>query len=87
LHFLAILMILWVVTKLLRGITLQDRLLAEQRITNEHLRRIREQAAWACIRRRFFAEHDMTIEEYGSRHGLPLAWIKNWCREVEAATR
>jgi hypothetical protein len=86
-HFLLFLVILWLVAKLLRGVDPQERLLAEQRITNEHLRRIREQSAWARIRGRFVAEHGMTIEDYASRYGLPLAWIKAWGREVDAASR
>jgi len=56
-HLYAVLLVLWVVAKLVHDAEAQERLLAEHRITNKHLRKIREQAAWNRIRARFFAEH------------------------------
>jgi hypothetical protein len=86
-HLVAAFLTLYLVAKLLRGSRAQEELVTEQRLTNKHLKRIREQAAWASIRSRFLAEHGMTIEGYGRRYGLPFDWLKAWSEEMDAATQ
>jgi hypothetical protein len=85
-YLFAFLLIAWIAVKLARCTDLGERILDEQHPTNGHLRKIRDQAAWEGIRARFIVEHGMTIDDYGRRYGLPLGWLKQWSREVNAAS-
>ena len=80
--WLGLILVLLVLGKLERANWIHAEILREQRDTNEHLKRIRQRAAWTHIHNRFIAEHGMTIEEYASRYGLPLDWLRAWAREV-----
>ena len=84
--FLIILGLL-IFSKLAQSSRIHEEIVRQQRETNKHLRRIRQQAAWARISKLILFQHGMTIDEYGSRYGLPLDWLRSWSREVNNAVR